>query len=153
MKVITIDRSVPLQYPECIKKACSPELENVGPSTIDFSDPPELYLCSEQQKRKIRGYSIHTHLKETGLINRCMGLREAEALQKHPECFPEEWKRQRVCLWKGLAHYNDVYPGDEDIYVPYLCWWNIGPGQVLIGWDCLENYQFNCIFPAALCRE
>ncbi len=103
----------------------------------------ELYLLPTQEKGEtIRGFYLESHLKETGLIDRCFSIEDdlVRGWVANPATYPEELKGKMVFLWKSAQG------RDGDRYVPYLIW---GGNKVVVDWSWLE-YRWSVSSPALL---
>ena len=68
----------------------------------------------------ISGHELKKHIKETGLIDRCFSL-EDELVQgwiANPSTYPEELRKQAVCLWKSVRISGGYRSVPCIVYVP-----------------------------------
>ncbi len=148
--LITVDRSIPPTYPEWMKTPVDPELSRSGPPSFNLAKV-EAYLHPWQIGGGIIfGPEFHLHLKDTGIINRCLSLRDGEEIVKAvaekrvkwPEKFCDE--NLRLYLWKDAAW--DLNP---HIRVPILSYFD---GRVSIGWNWYTMILLK-VHPAAVFEE
>lgn len=104
----------------------------------------ELYLHPDQNSGTIGGFELEAHLKETGRLDRALGL-EDEVVKgwiANPATYPEELKEKLVFLWKSALDrqsHRDL-PTHRD--VPFL-FWNSGGEEVIVAWSWLDEDEWS----------
>jgi hypothetical protein len=79
--IIRVDRTVKPVYPPQVVRVLHPELELVGPAEYDLADLKQ-WLHDGQRGGTLSGQAIYEHLTERDLLSTCLGVKDAEALQK-----------------------------------------------------------------------
>lgn len=116
--IIRVDRSVRPSYPGWVKMVMHPELENTGP--VEYNIFAVERCFHESQKvmsvEHDAGIKIYTHLRDTNMLNTCLGLRDLEEIQKKGIVFFQKHFHGDFCVgWKSIA--QDI---DGNLSVPYL---------------------------------
>ncbi len=141
-RLLFVDRSIKATYPDWMKEVLHPELEMTGPTHLDPVCAPLYFHPKQKNGGVIEGNKLYAFLKETGLIEHSLSLRDGEELQKNPQLFPEAWKGKYVFLWKSV-----VQRRDGNLLVPFVCWLD---GQVFLDWRWLGLGWYGDSNPAAL---
>lgn len=134
-KIIRIDRSIPIFYPDWVEKPMHPELEATGPAEYNLGDV-EQWLHEKQKTGVAGGKEIYEYLKSADDLKNHHDLRDLLAIQKLGiEVFRKHFKGKAVFGWKSVVLSRN-YGG---LSVPYLierggevvlCWIWLG-----YGWD------------------
>ena len=108
--IVSIDRSAPLTYPDWVKGALHPELENVGPEKIDLANLGHLSL--PKQITDSAGYlEVFQYLRDNDLLKNCLGFREAEEIRKKGvNFFRKHFGNKPVYFWKNIAEEKNGNP-------------------------------------------
>lgn len=113
--IIHVDRSIPPIYPKWVKRVMRPDLERSGPARYDLAHVT-LWLHEEQKRGGvIRGHSIHRYLVNTNSLPTCLGLRDAEEIQKNGIAAFRRFFGATVFFWRSVVQRDDGY-----LSVPYL---------------------------------
>ena len=125
--VVHVDRSIRPSYPDWMKEVIHPELENVGPAEYDISGVERWLHDGQKGGKYIEGTKIYAHLKETGMIKSCHGLRDLEEIQKKGIAFFRKYfKGKAVFGWAGIVRCQS-----GRLFVPCLCEHG---GMVVLRW-------------------
>lgn len=131
--IIRVDRSVKPTYPDWVKDVLYPDLEQSGPEEFDLAALGQ-YLVGKQKTGSYEtGNRIHDHLETCGLLDRCLNLQDALAIQQLGlETFRKHFKGKTVFFWKSVVRFRNGY-----LHVPYL----VGhDGQVELRWHWLNGH-------------
>lgn len=125
--IVRVDRSIRLAYPEWMKDVLYPELEESGPEEFDLATI-ESYLYGNQASGSYEtGNRIHEHLKSENLLDSCLSLQDALAIQAMGiAAFRKHFKGKAVFFWKSVVRHRL-----GNLYVPYLIEYG---GQVGLRW-------------------
>ncbi len=134
--IVRVDRSVKPTYPDWVKDVLYPELDQSGPEELDLAALDQ-YLFGKQ---KTGGYEmgdrIHEHLKSDNLLDSCLSLQDALAIQQlGVETFRKHFKGKAVFFWKSV-----VRSRNGNLRAPCLV---ESDGRVGLGWDWLDNFWFD----------
>lgn len=89
----------------------------------------------------VRGFAIHKHLKDSGIIEDCLSLEDASVWIENSNLYPEDFKKKRIFLWKSV--HADKVTGL--FVVPCLEWWR---GKVEITYVWLGDAWCNTRYAA-----
>ena len=92
-----------------------------------------LYFHKEQKEGDLKGLDVLAHLRDAGLIGRCLSL-EDEMVREwldDPSTYPKEFKNKRPHLWGSTK----LGPGEWPC-VAFLMW---DSDSVRMGWHWLED--------------
>ena len=113
----------------------------------------ELYLHPTQRHLSIKAIDLQKHLKETGLISRCLSVDDevVEDWLAHPETYPREFRYKAVVLWGSIRPFSgDVFLLDTREWeeVAYLSWDSAStnderPGVLRIYWSKFTTQMHN----------
>lgn len=96
----------------------------------------ELYLWDKQKSNEYStGFEVETHLKETGLIERCLSLEDEIVKEwiKNPKTYPEEYKKVYPYLWKSTGGRRGFRR------VACLDWYD---ARVVVNWHWLDSWWY-----------
>lgn len=142
--IIHVDRTVSVVYPNWIKKALYPQLEQVGPSDFNIAEL-ESHLHPKQVEGYATGNEIHEELIAKKMIESCLGLPELLNIQKRGiRFFRKHYSGKAVFGWRSV-----VQDRDGDLLVPSLV---VLEGKVILLWRWLA-YNFNSDRPALRFRK
>lgn len=138
--IVRVDRSIRPVYPDWVKTVMHPELEPTGPAEYDLATINPWLHDGQKNGRCMEGHKLYEYLKENGMLESCLSLRDGEEIQKKGiAVFRKFFQGKAVFLWKSV-----VQNRDGDFRVPYLC--KTG-GWVVMVWSWLDsNWHGN--FPA-----
>ncbi len=130
--IIHVDRVVLPVYPDWMEKVIHPELEAHGPAQYDLANV-ELWLHEGQKNGKwTQGSNIYAHLKENGMLESCLSLRDGEEIKKNGiVAFRKFFGGKAVFLWKSV-----VQRCIGRLWVPYIC---DDGDEVVVYWDRLDR--------------
>lgn len=133
--IVRVDRSIRPVYPDWMKLVMHPELEPTGPAEYDLATIDPWLHDGQKNGRSMEGHKLYEYLKENGMLESCLSLRDGEEIQKKGiAVFRKFFQGKAVFLWKSV-----VQNRDGDFRVPYLC--KTG-GWVVMGWSWLDNDWF-----------
>ncbi len=97
------------------RSALMPDYEKRGPTMLDLE---VIQFCTDDEFIHRPGLQYFEHLRETGLLAQCLGVREADEILVHDNIVPAYWRaRKKIHLWKSVS----VHTADQSIiWVPYL---------------------------------
>ncbi|MEK7569844.1 MAG: hypothetical protein AAB515_00135 [Patescibacteria group bacterium] len=125
--IVRVDRSVSPTYP-CLKVLMHPELENTGSSEYDLTTAVELWLHNDQKRGVTNGLIIYDYLKKKAMLESCLGLTDALAIQKlGVPAFQKIFGNKTVYFWKSVVRRRDGH-----LRVPCL---NVRAGKVILHWS------------------
>lgn len=129
---VRINRSTRLVYPLWVTLGVHFRIWGLGPAEYDLT-AIELFLWVFQWgTRKVEGYDLHEYLKRTGMIEKCLDLRDAVEIQRlDPDVFREIFGDSNVFLWRSSAEDRS---GDK--HVPYLC---LREGGIVLAWRSIKE--------------
>ena len=138
--IVRVDRSIRPVYPDWMKLVMHPELEPTGPAEYELGTINHWLHDGQKNGRCMEGHKLYEYLKENGMLESCLSLRDGEEIQKKGiAVFRKFFQGKAVFLWKSV-----VQNRDGDFRVPYLC--KTG-GWVVMVWSWLDsNWHGN--FPA-----
>ena len=130
--LIRVDRSSRLVYPYQVVTVMHPELEPTGPAEYDLATIDPWLHDGQKNGRCMEGHKLYEYLKENGMLESCLSLRDGEEIQKKGiAVFRKFFQGKAVFLWKSV-----VQNRDDDLFVPYLC---ENGGWVVMVWSWLGN--------------
>ncbi len=130
--IIRVDRSVRHSYPDWVKEVMHPELEDTGLCEYDISIVQQWLHEGQKDGKWIVGNQIYTHLKNTGMLKSCLGLRDLEEIQKKGiTFFRKHFKGKAVFGWAGIVRHRY-----GRLRVPYLY---EDDGKVVLDWDWVDD--------------
>ncbi|OGZ04716.1 MAG: hypothetical protein A2845_05495 [Candidatus Lloydbacteria bacterium RIFCSPHIGHO2_01_FULL_49_22] len=136
--IIRITRPVKPTYPDWVKQVMHPELEDVGPGEYDLASI-DLWLDERQMKSsdymrqmgRVYGSVIYEDFKHNDRLKTCLGLRDAEEIQKKgPAVFRRCFGKKALCFWKSVVCSTDL-----NLHVPCIYVLN---DDVVISWYRLD---------------
>lgn len=102
--IIRVDRSTPLEYPDWVNHFINSGLENLGPVEFDVRSLVQEYPNGLGLESLILATDILAELEKNKKRERCLGLREAEAVKrKGIKFFREYFNGEAVICWKCIA--------------------------------------------------
>lgn len=131
--IIRVDRSIVPVYPDFTKTVMNLGLETTGPVKYSLSEV-EFWLHEGQRHgQRIEGHELYGHLRDNGILEDCLSLRDGEEIQKKgPVTFRRFFGGKFIFLWKSVVQSRDGYP-----WVPYL---SECAEQVFMDWRRLDAY-------------
>lgn len=101
--VITVNRSIPANYPLWVIKKLYPKLEATGPKQYVLGETRQ-WLHDDQKAAGVRGNTIHQYLKQNDMIKDCASLRDLEEIQKKGiDVFRQHFKGKTLPGWKSVV--------------------------------------------------
>jgi len=138
--IIRVDRSVIPVYPDWMDGVIDPELERTGLAEYDLATDVALWLHDDQKSGSVAGQAIYDYLKKHGLLESCLGLSDALAIQKlGVAVFQKVFDNKRVYFWKSVRRNHK----GGDLFVPYLFVF----GRVVLHWHRVDRHM-NGLRPA-----
>jgi hypothetical protein len=129
--IVHVNRTAPPEYPKLVLAPVDKSLDLTGPSDYDL-DSGDIFLGYEADPKNITGDVIYARLKESKLIESCLGLADALAIQaKGAGFFRDFFGNQNIFFWKSVAWFPD---GSKA--VPYLF---ENKGTVYVNWRKLDS--------------
>ena len=133
--IVRVDRSIRPVYPDWVKTVMHPELEPTGLVEYDLGAVDPWLHDGQKNGRCMEGHKLYEYLKENGMLESCLSLRDGEEIQKKGiAVFRKFFQGKAVFLWKSV-----VQNRDDDLFVPYLC---ENGGWVVMVWSWLDNDWF-----------
>lgn len=129
--IIRIDRSVPLVYPAFVRSVPKADSENLGPVEFDARDLVQEYPDGLGIESLVLAQDVFTYLEKNKMRDRCLGLREAQAIRERgTEFFREHFAGEAVFCWKCV-----VWSRSGFNHIPFL--FELA-GNVTIEWFPLD---------------
>lgn len=129
--IVTVDRSVRPAYPNWMDKVMHPELECTSPAEYDLATQVSLWLHDDQKSGVTTGQTIYDYLKDNSILESCLGLSDALAIQKlGAEVFQKVFGNNVVYFWKSVVRRR----AGGDLRVPCLY---VGGDEVVLNWRWL----------------
>lgn len=117
--VIRPDHSLTLNYPAelsrngareewCARIPVFPDLENWGPASYKMSDIQPCLAAEEGKVDIIPGYQVWEYLRKNNLLNSCLGLRDALAINRDaPDIARRLFDGKPLPLWKTVMRHEE----------------------------------------------
>ncbi|HEY9480943.1 MAG TPA: hypothetical protein VIR98_01770 [Candidatus Paceibacterota bacterium] len=121
--VITVDSTKPLRYPAKTNKVSDRSPELVGPKSFHPADL-EPWLHPSQRTGSLSGIVLREHLRESGMLQRCLSLREIQAIHARGIDFFHKYFAGLVLSgFRTLVRvdYEPIIFRGSDLCVPCLC--------------------------------
>lgn len=130
--LIRVSRSIRPVYPDWVVTVMHPELEPTGPAEYGLATIDPWLHDGQKNDRYMEGHKLYEYLKENGMLESCLSLRDGEEIQKKGiAVFRKFFQGKAAFLWKSV-----VQARNGDLRVPCLYEDNV---EVVVGWDWLDN--------------
>lgn len=138
--LIRVSRSIRPVYPDWVVTVMHPELEPTGPAEYDLATIDPWLHDGQKNGRCMEGHKLYEYLKENGMLENCLSLRDGEEIQKKGiAVFRKFFQGKAAFLWRSV-----VQARNGGLDVPFLC---EDDGKVVVAWRWLgSNWHGN--FPA-----
>ena len=128
---VHVDRSVHPTYPDWMYRVLHLDLECTGPDDYNLTTAVSLWLHDDQKGGVATGNVIYAFLKEHGMIESCLSLQDALAIQKKGVAvFRRVFGDNVVYFWKSVVRRRD----SGRLLVPYLY---VSGDEVVLRWSWL----------------
>lgn len=139
--ILYVDRGTPPVYPDLMKSLLYQELEDTGLVEYDMRKL-NLFLLINQNMQD--GMFLHEYLRESKMIENCLGLRDFEEIQKKGCAF-----FQRYFDGKMILGWKSVLVDEEGSYVVPVLYEPFG-AKLVQGWIWLRKAEYlplHCVTP------
>jgi hypothetical protein len=140
--IIAVDRSVKPNYMITVEELMSPDLENTGPAEYELAKIRLWRHEGQTGTRSIRGTEVYEQLQKDGLLQHCLGFRDAEEIKiaLGVKAFEEQFRWNYLMLWRSVVRSH------KGLLVPRLSTGCVG---LTITWRRIDE-QLNHLNPTPL---
>ena len=130
--LIRVDRSIRPVYPDWVKTVMHPELELTGPVEYDLGTVDPWLHNGQKNGCCMEGHKLYEYLKENGMLESCLSLRDGEEIQKKGiAVFRKFFQGKAAFLWKSVVQTRNGF-----LRVPVLFEDDV---EVVVAWHWLVN--------------
>lgn len=130
---IRVDRSAPIIYPTWVSEVAHPEIENGGPLQYDLKQVMFYMYLECRGSKKVLG-DVYTTVLQDGHLHRCLGLRDALAIQKAGSYVARQaFHDKGVFCWRSVVRHRKGH-----LCVPQVVVCDLSD-EVVIYWLSLEE--------------
>ena len=116
--VIRVNRKILPAYPNWVMRVVHPDIQNMGPEEFDLTNLEQWRYEDQKPREYVSGDRAYEHLKKTGMLERCLGLRDGEEIMKKghkvfQRAFGSSHPHVNVLLWKSVVEYRRRHVENE----------------------------------------
>lgn len=130
--LIRVSRSIRPVYPDWVVTVMHPELEPTGPAEYDLATIDPWLHDGQKNGCCMEGHKLYEYLKENGMLESCLSLRDGEEIQKKGiAVFRKFFQGKAAFLWKSVVQTRNGF-----LRVPVLFEDDV---EVVVAWHWLVN--------------